>query len=335
MVGVLLFNYFCLETVLASASPAITGNILGDYFSKNEKEENSNASPTVTEGLYTFTLKEGQKVMNLYATSAKSSNYNGCNITLWNPSGDSTQDFRLKSVGDNKFNIISVANGKVVDVKRNDSKSGRPIEEGCNVDIWENNDPLAQEWIFEKVEDDYYYIKLASNPSLVIGTGESNKDGGNLFLRPIDNDDSQKWKLNLKEETNNDFCWPINNPQITSNFGSSRGSRKHTGTDMISKSNDLTIKAANDGEVILSNYNDPYGRGYIIVIKHNENLYSQYQHLAANSATVTVGQKVNKGDAIATMGDTGDGGLHLHFELGTGYRNNAVREQFDAIDWLQ
>lgn len=327
-----LFNCFCLETVWADSSPALSGSALGDI--KNEKNE----IPKIVEGTYTFTLKESQKVMNLYATSAKASNYNGCNVTLWDQSGNNTQDFIIKSVGDNKYNIISVANGRYVDVKRNDSKPGRPIELGCNVDIWENNDPLAQEWLFEKADeadDDYYYIKLASNPRLVIGTGEANKNGANLFLRNVDNDNSQKFKLNLKEESSNDFCWPINDPKVTSNFGSARGTRKHTGTDMISNSNDLTIKAASDGEVVLTNYNDPYGRGYIIVIKHNDNLYSQYQHLAKNSATVAVGQRVKKGDTIATMGDTGDGGLHLHFELGTGFRNNAVREQFDAVSWLK
>lgn len=57
-----------------------------------------------------------------------------------------------------------------------------------------------------------------------------------------------------------------------------------------------------------------YGNG--IIIKHAENLYSLYGHLA--DISVSVGDEVNAGAIIGIEGDTGaPGAIHLHFEVRT------------------
>ena len=107
----------------------------------------------------------------------------------------------------------------------------------------------------------------------------------------------------------------------------------HKAVDFYSyKGYDSNIKAANNGEVI-----GVYGgcdnagsycngrRGNYIVIKHNNNYYyTVYMHL--HKLYVKTGDKVNSGDVIASMGNTGYvipartssapyNGTHLHFCL--------------------
>ncbi|MBO6504207.1 MAG: M23 family metallopeptidase [Kordiimonadaceae bacterium] len=62
--------------------------------------------------------------------------------------------------------------------------------------------------------------------------------------------------------------------------------------------------------------------GNLITIRHEQNgqvEYSSYGHLKAGSIQVRVGDKVEAGDTIAEVGDTGDSpAVHLHFQLNKG-----------------
>ena len=110
----------------------------------------------------------------------------------------------------------------------------------------------------------------------------------------------------------------------------------HRAVDLYSyKGYDSKIMAANSGEVIgVYGGCDNQGsycngrRGNYIVIKHNiNNYYTVYMHL--HHMYVSVGDKVNSGDVIASMGNTGYvipartsaspyNGTHLHFCLFVG-----------------
>ena len=98
---------------------------------------------------------------------------------------------------------------------------------------------------------------------------------------------------------------------IISPFGIRNG-KKHDGID-IAASEGSPVFAAQKGEVI---YNDSGIRGYgnIVMLKHTEGFITVYAHNKEN--LVKVGEIVEKGGVIATMGGTGNAsGPHLHFEI--------------------
>ncbi|MTI65937.1 MAG: M23 family metallopeptidase [Firmicutes bacterium] len=90
-----------------------------------------------------------------------------------------------------------------------------------------------------------------------------------------------------------------------------RGSEFHYGID-ISNNYGVKIKAAGEGIVTYSGYNGGFGR--MIIISHGYGYQSIYGH--NNKLLVKVGTKVDKGQVIAKMGNTGKStGPHLHFEV--------------------
>ena len=100
---------------------------------------------------------------------------------------------------------------------------------------------------------------------------------------------------------------------ITSRFGaaSSRRVSKHTGLD-IAASTGTKIKACAGGTVTFSGYKGSYG--YMVVINHGNGVETYYGH--CSKLYVTAGQKVNQGDIIAAVGNTGNStGPHLHLEI--------------------
>ena len=100
---------------------------------------------------------------------------------------------------------------------------------------------------------------------------------------------------------------------ISSQYGASRGggSRSHTGID-IRAPKGTPIKVADDGVVIFAGYGGSYGK--LIKVSHGKGVVTWYGH--CNTMNVKVGEKVNKGQVIGTVGITGDAtGYHLHFEV--------------------
>ena len=98
---------------------------------------------------------------------------------------------------------------------------------------------------------------------------------------------------------------------ITSNFGAWRSGHRHTGID-IAAPRGTKIKAAWDGIVIYSGKLSDYG--LLVKIDHGNGLHSLYAHNDRN--LVKRGQRVKKGEAIATVGNSGrTSGYHLHFEV--------------------
>ncbi|MCA6073448.1 urea transporter [Fulvivirga sedimenti] len=86
------------------------------------------------------------------------------------------------------------------------------------------------------------------------------------------------------------------------------------------------VLAAADGEVIsvedavadndIGNSNTLQNWGNTIVIKHTEYLYSQVSHLQFNSIMVKTGDRVHRGQRLASCGNSGRSPYpHLHFQL--------------------
>ncbi len=110
------------------------------------------------------------------------------------------------------------------------------------------------------------------------------------------------------------LSWPLSGP-ITSQFGMrvnpvTHAFILHAGID-IGVPSGTTVAAAADGHVIIAQW-DPGGCGNYIVIAHGGQLSTEYCHLS--QFFVAVGQDVQRGQAIAASGATGNvTGPHLHF----------------------
>lgn len=125
--------------------------------------------------------------------------------------------------------------------------------------------------------------------------------------------------------------WPCPaSHRITSKFGPRNtgipgASTYHKGIDIgVPVGN--SVVAAEAGTVIAVSYN--YARGYYVMVNHGGGLTTLYQH--CNKITVSVGQKVERGEQVALSGNTGIGsGPHLHFEV----RENGT--PVDPLNYLQ
>jgi murein DD-endopeptidase MepM/ murein hydrolase activator NlpD len=108
------------------------------------------------------------------------------------------------------------------------------------------------------------------------------------------------------------FIWPVpKSKKISSNFGN-RGKKKHYGIDIPGNIGD-EILAVDDGVVVYSG-NEFNGYGNVTIISHRNGFFSMYAHNNANYTQK--GDRVNKGDIIAELGNTGRStGPHLHFEI--------------------
>jgi murein DD-endopeptidase MepM/ murein hydrolase activator NlpD len=111
------------------------------------------------------------------------------------------------------------------------------------------------------------------------------------------------------------LMWPVAGP-ITSPFGLRMHPIYHRlilheGID-IGAPMSTTIKAADAGRIIVAGWVGGYGN--YVGIDHGDGISTGYGHCSA--IFVSVGQDVQKGQAIAAVGSTGNStGPHIHFEV--------------------
>ncbi|MEW4290668.1 M23 family metallopeptidase [Rossellomorea marisflavi] len=123
---------------------------------------------------------------------------------------------------------------------------------------------------------------------------------------------------------NGNFVWPTNGGYISSKQGE-RWGKFHKGID-IARPTDHTIKTVDNGVVESAGWNDG-GYGNKIVIDHQNGYKTIYGHLA--SISVKAGQKVEQGQKIGVMGDTGQStGVHLHIEV---YKDGKMLNPLDVL----
>lgn len=114
------------------------------------------------------------------------------------------------------------------------------------------------------------------------------------------------------------FLWPVKG-ELISSFGV-RSGRRHDGID-IKAPDGTPVRAADDGKVMYVN-SSMRGYGNIIIMMHKDDFFTVYAHNDEN--LVKMGDKVAKGEIIASVGSTGNASTsHLHFEVrqGKGVRN--------------
>lgn len=149
------------------------------------------------------------------------------------------------------------------------------------------------------------------------------------------------------------FRYPVNYIAITQYFKSG----VHNGLDLGWNSNyygkEQPIYASASGTIIeLKNdytTTDSTGSSYgnYVKIKHDNNLFTLYAHLKANSIPYKIGDTVKQGTQIGIMGNTGrSNGNHLHFEIFEGttkvnplnltyvYSDQIISKNLDATEGL-
>lgn len=118
-------------------------------------------------------------------------------------------------------------------------------------------------------------------------------------------------KASKKEQIFSLFLYPpINNGVVTASY--QKSSLQHFGID-IAAQEDTHVMATAEGTIISANWS--VEAGYSIIIQHDGNLISYYKH--NDKLLKNVGEHVERGEAIAILGNTGEhsSGPYLHFEL--------------------
>jgi len=132
---------------------------------------------------------------------------------------------------------------------------------------------------------------------------------GDGFMRPVD----RSFPLGCRYDCEKDkiLCvWCVEK-------GEKLIGRVHTGLDITGAGiNGANIYATQSGTVSIVVTGWGGGYGNYVVINHGGGITSLYAHMLSGSLTVKVGDKVEKGDIIGKVGDTGwSSGPHLHFEI--------------------
>ena len=124
------------------------------------------------------------------------------------------------------------------------------------------------------------------------------------------------------------WAWPTISQYYISSYFGYRWGKVHEAIDIAGSGEGSPIYAAGSGVVVTSQNKGSLGNH--ITIDHGNGYYTLYAHL--HSRNVTVGQTVQKGQQIGTMGHTGFAtGTHLHFGL---YRNGMPYKDGTPLDPL-
>lgn len=179
----------------------VTANNAGVATITAGTKNNKMSTATIKVNKTTNYIENGTYCLKLKNTNSyldhQGGNTNGTNIHLWEGDGNSNanQKIVVDRLDDNRIMLRSAVNNKLlVDLNRGSSYSD-PIEIGKNIDLWENNDYQAQEWLFTKTYDGYYIIRLNTLQNGAIEAGGTS-NGSNIYLGTYNsNNDMQKWEL--------------------------------------------------------------------------------------------------------------------------------------------
>lgn len=133
--------------------------------------------------------------------------------------------------------------------------------------------------------------------------------------QPVPSYRNSLWRGQIPQPSQ-DYLLPVRGAEISSGFGPrvhpiTGQERDHLGLD-LSAPVGTPVKAAADGVVGQAGRASEFGN--LLVINHADGSSTYYGHL--DSIGVEPGQKVRRGQQVATVGDTGlSTGPHLHFEI--------------------
>ncbi len=157
---------------------------------------------------------------------------------------------------------------------------------------------------------------------------QARRDSGAMTEMRRERDEAYRLRT-LEQHWTGPFGLPVSKAKLTSRFGRFRtysdGRRDHhTGMD-LAKAEGAEIYAAANGRVVLAKSQAVFGN--VVILDHGHGVTTSYNHL--ETIGVEVGQQVEKGDVIATMGSTGQSTApHLHWSMVVG------DHPVDPDEWL-
>lgn len=128
----------------------------------------------------------------------------------------------------------------------------------------------------------------------------------------IEKKEEEVTPVNMANVIDTSWGWPTSsNYGITTYFSSS-----HPAIDIITYDGNREIYSASSGVVVTDAYK--WDGGNYFIIQQDNGYYVIYCHLA--DKTVSLNQRVEKGQVIGHMGTTGlSTGIHLHYSIWDGY----------------
>lgn len=123
---------------------------------------------------------------------------------------------------------------------------------------------------------------------------------------------SKEVRNDMRTNTTTESAIPYFKPPVLGVISDGFDAKSHPGVDVVTNEN-ATIKSCLSGTVIYSGFTR--SDGFILIVDHGNGYMSIYKH--ARKALKNAGAKVQLGDPIAIVGNTGENsdGPHLHFEL--------------------
>lgn len=226
----------------------------------------------------------------------------------------------------NKANLKTISNINKIEVLMNGKEIGIVEKESVVKNalylVKDAYNTQDTEEYFERKYSIVYNKKISTKEKFVNEIELANKIINNI--NEIENEKTALEKLSVSERANrgeennitketffnNTMNTPVNGV-LTSNFGEKRSGSIHKGIDVAAPTG-TPIEAALSGTVYYSGVAKGYGK--VVIINHDNDLQTIYAH--CNELNVSTGEKVEQGQIIAKVGNTGDStGPHLHFEL--------------------
>ncbi len=163
---------------------------------------------TPSEGTYKIVLYGTNNVFNVYNNDTK----NGTKVISFEWHDANNEIWRISHAGSQKLYFTpQSATDKVLDVMRENNSWNGALKEGCYADIYDKNDPQAQEFYMDKFNDGSFVIRLASNSALVL-QAKSTSSNTEIVLAKYDvNNRLQRWGIestSVTQSISNDNAAP-------------------------------------------------------------------------------------------------------------------------------
>ncbi|MFJ7680346.1 phage tail tape measure protein [Peribacillus sp. NPDC097198] len=109
----------------------------------------------------------------------------------------------------------------------------------------------------------------------------------------------------------------LNNFRVSGDYQESRTGRAHKGLDLSNGKSGSPVKSLKGGKVITASYSK--SAGYWVVVEQDDGKVAKYMHMQKDSLKVKAGQRIEAGQQLGNIGNTGDShGAHLHLQIESG-----------------